>query len=880
MTDFRAWCYKNEVNLRKGDGKVRETHLMLDGGKLAVPPEMHAQFYERYAHSLFEGERLYVCERRTPVFNMFAELDYKSAEGLTREQIIALGASFQKNVVLPCFECAFPDASAHDVATTTTTAAASILADPLRLIVSAPSESTKDEHGTKTGIHLNWKIPVTDETAKCVRQLLMDHFLTLAMTTTTTTTGGHAKATAAALAAQDDYAARWMAAIGSKSAPSPETVTSNGKSARTIVHYMPVVPSTKEREEEAEEKKEKARGQRSPPILTPNTMPTTPISEVFDVQVYEGCGLRMIGSHKADKCTDCKNVPCRNLVDRKPPALAPTLQRSLHVVIPQVSVALCSTCGGTGKLDLGRPYMPIAVLDRNGVPSEPALQAITRDMKMLVLETKLRLPGTDTVDVPIASSTMLDRANACIAAQRKRPRHMSSSALAAHGEPSCPAGTRRRVATKRVDVDGTSQRGAKKGDGVPLEHVLSDDPHYELIVQQVLDTYHLERAPGIVRNIMSNSTRSMYIVTTTSKFCINKSADHSHATVYFLVRPIGISQKCFSKKDVIYVPSMRRCSEFESPALPLPRSIVQMLFTKHAQDSFVKMQRMTDGIQASVSSFKRVPSFSDLYDTSSASSSFNDSDSPQYYSPRSPAFASPSSYTLPSRVSVADNSPPSSKEDDSPMHAASAERSRTESEDARVQMPASDEMDSCLMDEATTMMPSPIEPTEVCCLLASPLGAPIVDTSAAGQRKKRKRVSPSAAARRRFIMDEAEEEDEQDGDARTATARGIAAEDSNDLYDTEGLIRSKQSNVSPNKRRKSLSSTADDSNKSLKRYAAKLKRCAKSMRRLPSSLTFADCLQLAPMVGGRSSWVTLAPPPPPSPIASTAIARPAPQFVY
>ena len=74
---FRRWLYHEELALKKGVKGV-ETHLLLDGGKLAIPDERNEEFLIRYSRALFEGDWTYVVETKTaPVFYMMAEFDLK-----------------------------------------------------------------------------------------------------------------------------------------------------------------------------------------------------------------------------------------------------------------------------------------------------------------------------------------------------------------------------------------------------------------------------------------------------------------------------------------------------------------------------------------------------------------------------------------------------------------------------------------------------------------------------------------------------------------------------------------------------------------------------------------------------------------------------------
>ena len=78
----------------KGPG----THVLMDGGILQVPWEQLDEFYTEYIHAVRTGQKLYVVEQKTEVFKFFVDLDYKSYEVLTDEEIKKL-AELMSSVV-------------------------------------------------------------------------------------------------------------------------------------------------------------------------------------------------------------------------------------------------------------------------------------------------------------------------------------------------------------------------------------------------------------------------------------------------------------------------------------------------------------------------------------------------------------------------------------------------------------------------------------------------------------------------------------------------------------------------------------------------------------------------------------------------------------
>jgi len=144
-TDFRRWLYKEGFAIKKGDGKKGgETHLLLNGGRLAVPDERNAEFLTHYAHALFNGDWLYVVEKKTsPIYTYMNEFDIKIKDReLTREELDAI-----VRIVQGIMSSAFPG---QDV--------------KLAVCTAPPKPATLDD-GTpvvQSGVHFLWHSVTVD----------------------------------------------------------------------------------------------------------------------------------------------------------------------------------------------------------------------------------------------------------------------------------------------------------------------------------------------------------------------------------------------------------------------------------------------------------------------------------------------------------------------------------------------------------------------------------------------------------------------------------------------------------------------------------------------------------------------------------------------
>jgi hypothetical protein len=79
---FREWCssqgFMTSTNL---------SHVLMDGGVLSVPYDRLNEFYRVYIQSVKIGEKIFVVEQKTDIYNFFLDIDYKSSEALCLEKI-------------------------------------------------------------------------------------------------------------------------------------------------------------------------------------------------------------------------------------------------------------------------------------------------------------------------------------------------------------------------------------------------------------------------------------------------------------------------------------------------------------------------------------------------------------------------------------------------------------------------------------------------------------------------------------------------------------------------------------------------------------------------------------------------------------------------
>ena len=59
----------------------------MDGGVLSVPFDKLNEFHDKYIEAIRSGEKLFVVEQKSPLYNFFVDIDYKDTRSLTFEEI-------------------------------------------------------------------------------------------------------------------------------------------------------------------------------------------------------------------------------------------------------------------------------------------------------------------------------------------------------------------------------------------------------------------------------------------------------------------------------------------------------------------------------------------------------------------------------------------------------------------------------------------------------------------------------------------------------------------------------------------------------------------------------------------------------------------------
>jgi hypothetical protein len=133
MDTVKRWAYGKGYMLKKGSSS-KETHLLLNGGRLLIPREAEELFLKTYAKWVEAGKELFVVEQRTaPTFCMFVDLDYETKVHVSSDELRTVCRIIQEAVINQIGDHAN------------------------RCVVSCADKAKQTREGfLKTGVHLVW----------------------------------------------------------------------------------------------------------------------------------------------------------------------------------------------------------------------------------------------------------------------------------------------------------------------------------------------------------------------------------------------------------------------------------------------------------------------------------------------------------------------------------------------------------------------------------------------------------------------------------------------------------------------------------------------------------------------------------------------------
>ena len=249
---------------------------------------------------------------------------------------------------------------------------------------------------------------------------------------------------------------------------------------------------------------------------------------VVDVAVLTSNGFRMVGS---DKCRDC--TTCHNARDARP---------------------FCADCCCQGRLPEGKIYWPWETFP---IEATSALRADIKSNKAhAVLMCSTRVPlsrqvATPRFTIPVGAPPPSIRKKVSSAVSRIEDRDYEL-------RESTPCN--RRLRTEAVDV---SQE---------LKDALRETLVHHSVKYSALEPVLLDRLLGV----RQRASFSLKVRGFGCRYCQNKQDEHTQQAVYFIISRSGISQRCYSRKNLPRHSGL--CEKYASPATCLLPSLIRLLY--------------------------------------------------------------------------------------------------------------------------------------------------------------------------------------------------------------------------------------------------------------------------------------------------------------
>lgn len=248
-------------------------------------------------------------------------------------------------------------------------------------------------------------------------------------------------------------------------------------------------------------------------------------NSIVDICVLTTAGLRMVGSDKCKQCPQCRNVTENRVY--------------------------CGSCDQKGYVVENKIYWPHSAwptgddsiqYDLNCVRENPAYA-----VKLCSTRLRAQAKISDTFAVPVGAPP--------ISAKKRKKGEADAYSLecGASDLPHARNATRIRLEPNAHDA--------------LLRAIREYLPQYERV--DIKDIDEIKNNKGV--------TLRVRVFGFGSRFCLNKNAEHSSQSIYFVVSPLnGISQRCYSRKNVERCDGV--CEHFKSAPKPLHNSLTTLLF--------------------------------------------------------------------------------------------------------------------------------------------------------------------------------------------------------------------------------------------------------------------------------------------------------------
>lgn len=358
-------------------------------------------------------------------------------------------------------------------------------------------------------------------------------------------------------------------------------------------------------------------------------------SDVIDKAPYTS-GLKMCGSFKRVKCTDCKKTDPA-FKDKKKALLSSIarIRRKIHQrdhgfdysdladihadefkdtmfgemygkYLELTGFNSCKTCLNTGKRIENRTYMPLLVLDGSGDTDASLIDVLSENLFKVMKYTSIRCQDGESETAgfvipkgvpkaPTEENGANMRTFAC-----KKLTHLGSDMRAftvnndiyLSDAQTIHLWTGPRVEDERrlsVIEKFVRESVCEAYSSVQIRKVCESQ-----LIQKVLPKANggsklinslVGAHSGTIPPSPPVSVSNRYLVNIAgvgSTYCMNKGAEHTSNSVYFIITSSYCYQKCFSRKSLVR-DGGTTCAEYKSGGVPVPLSVSSVLFPDELQ---------------------------------------------------------------------------------------------------------------------------------------------------------------------------------------------------------------------------------------------------------------------------------------------------------
>lgn len=361
-------------------------------------------------------------------------------------------------------------------------------------------------------------------------------------------------------------------------------------------------------------------------------------SDVIDKAPYTS-GLKMCGSFKRIKCPDCKKTDPAFAEKKK--SMLSSMARLRRKIYPRehgfnysdlsnihadefkdvkfgdmygnylelTGFNSCQTCLNTGKTIENRTYMPSLILDGGGDADTSLLDLFRENYFEIMKYTSIRCQQGESETPGYAIPKGVPRA----------PTEQNGANMRSFStEKLTHLGRDMRAFTVNNDIYLSDAKTLMLWTGPRVEDHLRLEVIEKFIRQNICDAYSnvqirkvcesklikkiTSRSNGGTKMINSMvsahsgtmpvspdvSVTNRYLVNVAgvgSTYCMNKGAEHTSNSVYFIITPTVCYQKCFSKKSEVRMGGTT-CANYKSGEVQVPASVAATLFPDDVEKHF------------------------------------------------------------------------------------------------------------------------------------------------------------------------------------------------------------------------------------------------------------------------------------------------------